>query len=66
MENESKALIQGHRIKYTRIDCPFDLEQVLQISYSATGLKSVIEFILDTCSDTRAETLALDGLVTAL
>jgi hypothetical protein len=66
MENESKALIQGQRIKYTRIDCPFDLEQVLQISYSSTGLKSVLEFILDTCSETRAEALALDGVISGM
>jgi hypothetical protein len=35
------------RIRYKRLDCPFDLSEILQISYSSQGLKNVLEFIMD-------------------
>ena len=35
------------RIRYKRLDCPFDLSEILQISYSSKGLQNVLEFIMD-------------------
>jgi phenylalanine-4-hydroxylase len=44
MSSEQKTT--SHLV-YTKLECPFDLESVLKITYSTDGLKQVLEFILD-------------------
>jgi hypothetical protein len=38
-----------------KIECPFDLEAIFQINYSTSGLKQVLEFILDHLGEYAAE-----------
>jgi|OM-RGC.v1.034111750 hypothetical protein len=44
---------KGKNIKFKKLECPFDLEAVLQISYSTAGLKQVLEFIIDHLGEIR-------------
>jgi hypothetical protein len=52
-ENTGKAI-------FKKIVCPFDLEAIFSLQYSVTGLKSVLEFILEhigTLDEKQAENL---------
>lgn len=46
--------------KFKKIECPFDLDAVFTLNYSVSGLKSVLEFILEhigTLDETTADHL---------
>ena len=34
------------KVKFSRIECPFDLDAIFQIQFNTSELKKVLEFIL--------------------
>ena len=43
------------KVSFEKIQCPFDLNEVFSIQYSADGLKSVLQFILDHLNDYKID-----------
>ena len=46
------------RVMFKKIECPFDLESIFTLQFNTSGLKSVLEFILEhigTLDDQTAE-----------
>lgn len=39
--------VTTHKATFKKIVCPFDLEQIFSMQYSVSGLKSVLEFIIE-------------------
>lgn len=48
------------KVKFTKIDCPFDLDAIFTLNYSTEGLKGVLEFILEHIGKLQEETGRLD------
>ena len=56
--NHSKA-------KFTKIECPFDLEAIFTLTYNTDGLKGVLEFILEHLGKFDGELRGLDEKMVA-
>jgi len=52
------------KVKFTKIDCPFDLDAIFQLNYSTEGLKGVLEFILEHIGKLQGEVDRVDMKVT--
>jgi hypothetical protein len=52
--------------KRFKIDCPFDLKAIFEISLNQKGLKSVLEFILDHLGKLDARFASQEGLFAEL
>ena len=54
-QDKDQPKTDGPRVTFRRLECPFDLEQILQMSYSTSGLKSVLEFVMDHVGENQAK-----------
>ena len=57
---------QGSTIKFKKLDVPFDLDAVVQITYSTAGLKSVLEFLIDHIGELKQMHADGEDMVAAL
>ena len=48
------------KVKFTKINCPFDLDAIFTLNYNTDGLKGVLEFILEHLGKLTDETHRLD------
>ena len=54
----------GSRAKLlTQIECPFDLETVFTLQYSADGLKGVLKWIIDNLGEVQGNLSNMTGNV---
>jgi hypothetical protein len=44
--SEERVTSNGH-VTFKRIECPFDLEAIFTMQFDTSGLKSVLQFILE-------------------
>ncbi len=52
----------GSRAKLlTQIECPFDLEAVFTLQYSADGLKGVLKWIIDNLGEMQGSISNMNG-----
>jgi hypothetical protein len=44
--SQEQVTSNGH-VTFKRIECPFDLEAIFTLQFDTSGLKSVLQFILE-------------------
>ena len=64
-DNNNPAYTNVSKAKFTRIECPFDLEAIFTLSYNTDGLKGVLEFILEHLGKFDGELKGLDEKMAA-
>ena len=54
-EAKNVAIVNTNKATFKKLVCPFDLDAVFSMQYSVSGLKSVLEFIIENLDSTSIQ-----------